>query len=239
MAMKVAYRIGDDGYLEGTVNYQEMEGVFLPPNCTLVAPGDTENFYQKWDADKKQWIQEPKPKTAAEFEGLRIDHYDRHERIKDLRQRVQEYGDKDGRRVIRGDNLEWMSVAIPESEGIEQEIQKEQSDMDSQLRSLRDRMTTAMLQNNQEAVKTLQAEYQTYLSTYTNRAAGIATLAATAEEPDYGHCPLCDSPLDKDGICTSETCPRRALQQRLKNAREQAKKDNEETTAKAKAWHLA
>lgn len=38
----------------------------------------------------------------------------------------------------------------------------------------------------------------------------------------YRYCPACGSRLDDDGICTSTTCPRRALQLALKEKQEAA-----------------
>ena len=44
----------------------------------------------------------------------------------------------------------------------------------------------------------------------------------------YGHCPMCGSPLEEDGICTKLTCKRRKLQLKIKALQDSMKKKQEE-----------
>lgn len=50
---------------------------------------------------------------------------------------------------------------------------------------------------------------------------------------EHGHCPLCGSPLDSEGICTKVTCRRRKIQLRIKELREAAKDEGKDKGAKA------
>ena len=167
MEIKVLQEFDEDGYYAGPVYFQVLEGVFPPDSTTDVGlPEDADlnaNFYRWKDG---VWVAEKKPTTVDELVGVVVSHKSQTKHDQEMREIVQRLGESaDGYRIVRGEgeDMTWSIEAIPQEEIEAQAIDQELSEFDSQITSLKARMATAMLQNDQETVASLQAEYKTLM----------------------------------------------------------------------------
>lgn len=157
----------EDGYFDGPVLFQVMEGVFPPDRTTQTAlPEDADldkNFY-RWDGEK--WVAEAKPTKVEDLLGIVISHKSQTAHDEEMRQLIQKLGTAEGYRIVRGegDDMTWMVEKIPEEEIAAQEAEAAIGDFDAQMSSLKERMSLAMLQGDQEQVTALQAEYQNLMT---------------------------------------------------------------------------
>lgn len=157
------YAFDEDGYFDGPILFQVMEGVFPPDRTTQTAlPEDADpdkNFY-RWDGEK--WVAEAKPIKVEDLLGIVVSHKTTTAHDEEMRQIIQKLGTADGYRIVRGEgeDMTWMVEKIPEEEIAAQEAEAAISDFDSQMSSLKERMSLAMLQGDQEQVASLQAEYK-------------------------------------------------------------------------------
>lgn len=160
MNFKILQKFDDAGYYAGQCTFQVLDGVFAPDGTTDVAlPDDADtnaNFY-KWNG--QSWEPEKKPTCAEDLVGVKVSHSSQTPHDQDLRALVQKYGTEEGYRIKRGPALEWIVEKIPQEEIDARQIDAELVAFDSQIASLKDRMATAMLQGDTEAVTALQAEY--------------------------------------------------------------------------------
>lgn len=144
-----------------------MEGVFPPDRTTqTVLPEDADldkNFY-RWDGTS--WVAEAKPTKVDDLLGIVVSHKTTTAHDEEMRQIIQKLGTAQGFRIVRGegDDMTWMVEKIPEEEIAAQEAEAAISDFDSQMSSLKERMSLAMLQGDQEQVTALQAEYQNLMT---------------------------------------------------------------------------
>ena len=144
-----------------------MEGVFPPDRTTQTAlPEDADlekNFY-KWDGEK--WVAEAKPTKVEDLLGIVISHKSQTAHDEEMRQIIQKLGTAEGYSIVRGegDDMTWAVEKITEEEIAAQEAVAAISDFDSQMSSLKERMSLAMLQGDQEQVTALQAEYQNLMT---------------------------------------------------------------------------
>lgn len=145
-----------------------MEGVFPPDRTTQTAlPEDADlekNFY-KWDG--AAWVAEAKPTKIDDLLGIVVSHKSTTLHDEEMRQLIQELAEGvEGYRIVRGegDDMTWMVEKIPAEEIAAQEAEAAISDFDSQMSSLKERMSLAMLQGDQEQVTALQAEYQNLMT---------------------------------------------------------------------------
>lgn len=144
-----------------------MEGVYPPDRTTQTAlPEDADlekNFY-KWDGQK--WVAEAKPTQVEDLLGIVVSHKSQTAHDEEMRQLIQKLGTAEGYRIVRGedDDMTWAVEKIPEEEIAVQEAEAAISDFDAQMSSLKERMSLAMLQGDQEQVTALQAEYQTLMT---------------------------------------------------------------------------
>ena len=144
-----------------------MEGVFPPDRTTQTAlPEDADlekNFY-KWDG--AAWVAEAKPTKVEDLLGIVVSHKSQTAHDEEMRQLIQKLGTADGYRIVRGegDDMTWMVEKIPEEEIALQEAEAAISDFDSQLSAVKERLTTAILMDDDEQVAALKAEYQSLLS---------------------------------------------------------------------------
>lgn len=161
------YYYDEAGYFEGDCLFQVMEGVFPPNRTTQTAlPDDADrekNFY-KWDGTA--WVAEAKPTKVEDLLGIVVSHKSQTAHDEEMRQIIQKLGTAEGYRIVRGegDDLTWAVEKIPEEEIAAQEAEAAIGDFDAQMSSLKERMSLAMLQGDQEQVKALQAEYQTLMT---------------------------------------------------------------------------
>ena len=161
------YYFDEAGYYEGDCLFQVMEGVFPPDRTTQTAlPDDADrekNFY-KWDGAK--WVVEPKPTKIDDLIGIVVSHKSDTLHDIEMRQLIQDLAEGvEGYRIVRGegDDMTWMVEKIPEEEIATQEAEAAIGDFDAQMSSLKERMSLAMLQGDQEQVTALQAEYKTLM----------------------------------------------------------------------------
>lgn len=162
MDFEVIYKYDDAGYLIGATHHQVREGVGLPPKATKVAlpeGADLETNFYKWDG--AAWQAEKKPTSAEELVGIVVSHKSQTPHDQEMRALVQKYGTTEGYRIKRGDALEWIVEKIPQEELDAQAIDAELADFDRQVASLKDRLSTATLQDDAETVASLKAEYKT------------------------------------------------------------------------------
>lgn len=158
------YSYDKDGFFEGPILFQVMEGVFPPDRTTQTAlPEDADlekNFY-KWDGEK--WVAEAKPTKVEDLLGIVVSHKSQTAHDEEMRQIIQKLGTAEGYRIVRGegDDMTWMVEKIPEEEIDAQAIDAELSEFDQQIASLKDRLATATLQDDAETVAALKAEYKT------------------------------------------------------------------------------
>ena len=159
--------VDEDGFYEGEKQIGIGEGLFLADDVveTPLPEGiDLTKSFARWTGT--EWVEEAKPTTAAECVALGpVSHQSTTARCNELRKLFEELtkGSEDYR-LERGENLEWIVVKIPQEEKDAQEAEAAISDFDSQMSSLKERMSLAMLQGDQEQVKALQAEYQTFMT---------------------------------------------------------------------------
>ena len=161
------YYYDEAGYFEGDCLFQVMEGVFPPNRTTQTAlPDDADrekNFY-KWDGT--QWVAEAKPTKIDDLLGIVVSHKSDTLHDIEMRQLIQDLAEGvEGYRIVRGegDDMTWSVEKIPEEEIEAQEAEAAISDFDAQMSSLKERMSLAMLQGDQEQVSSLQAEYKSLM----------------------------------------------------------------------------
>ena len=159
-------KIDEDGYYCGKSQQGIGEGMHLSDDVveTPLPEGiDLTRSFARWTGE--EWIEEAKPTTAADCVALGpVSHQSTTARCTELRKLYEELtkGSEDYR-LERGENLEWIVVKIPDEEKEAQEAEAAISAFDSQVSSLKERMSLAMLQGNQEQVASLQAEYKTLM----------------------------------------------------------------------------
>ena len=155
------------GYFAGDCLVQVLEGVF-PPDRTTKTPlpegADLEKNFYRWDGTA--WVAEAKPTKVDDLLGIVVSHKTQTAHDEEMRQLIQKLGTAEGYRIVRGEgeDMTWMVEKISEEEIAAQEAEAEISDFDSQMSSLKERMSLAMLQGDQEQVTALQAEYQTFMT---------------------------------------------------------------------------
>lgn len=155
--------VDEDGFYEGEKQIGIGEGLFLADDVVetpLPAGIDLTKSFARWTGT--EWVEEAKPTTAAECAALGpVSHQSTTARCSELRKLFEELtkGSEDYR-LERGENLEWLVVEIPQEEKEAQEAESAISDFDSQMSSLKERMSLAMLQGDQDQVAALQSEYQ-------------------------------------------------------------------------------
>lgn len=162
------YYYDEAGYFEGDCLFQVLEGVF-PPDRTTQTPlpegADLEKNFYRWDGQK--WVAEAKPTKIDDLLGIVVSHKSTTLHDEEMRQLIQELAEGvEGYRIVRGegDDMTWAVEKIPEEEIAAQEAEAAIGDFDSQMSSLKERMSLAMLQGDQEQVTALQAEYQNLMT---------------------------------------------------------------------------
>lgn len=160
-------KIDEDGYYCGKSQQGIGEGMHLSDDVveTPLPEGiDLTKSFARWTGT--EWVVEAKPTTPADCVALGpVSHQSTTARCNELRKLYEELtkGSEDYR-LERGENLEWIVVEIPSEEEEAQEAESALSDFDGKLSSLKERMSLAMLQGNQEQVAALQCEYQKLMS---------------------------------------------------------------------------
>lgn len=157
----------EDGYFVEMSPQGIGEGMYLADDVveTPLPEGiDLTKNYVHWTG--AEWVVEAKPTTPADCVALGpVSHQSTTARCNELRKLYEELtkGSEDYR-LERGENLEWIVFEIPQEEKEAQAAEAAISDFDSQMSSLKERMSLAMLQGDQEQVASLQAEYKTLMT---------------------------------------------------------------------------
>ena len=160
-------KIDEDGYYCGKSQQGIGEGMHLSDDVveTPLPEGiDLTKNYVRWTGS--EWVVEKKPTTPAECVALGpVSHQSTTARCNELRKLYEELtkGSEDYR-LERGENLEWIVAKIPQEEKDAQEAEAAITNFDARMSSLKERMSLAMLQGDQEQVAALQAEYQTLMT---------------------------------------------------------------------------
>lgn len=161
LEIKTGYAFDEEGFYSHDVDYQVGEGIYLPDDCTATKPpfeSAAENFLQ-WDGEK--WNLVPKPKTAADFVGLTVKHDSNTPHDLELKKLMVPLaqGSADYR-LDRSDVSVWRVVPVEDVELEAREAEQDLRDFDSQLEDLKDRMSLAMLMDDEETIAELRAEYK-------------------------------------------------------------------------------
>lgn len=159
--------VDEDGYYIGEKQIGVGEGLFLADDVveTPLPEGiDLTKSFARWTGT--EWVEEAKPTTAAECAALGpVSHQSTTARCNELRKLYEELTKgSEEYRLERGENLEWIVVKIPDEEKEAQEAEAAITNFDARISSLKERMSLAMLQGDQEQVTALQAEYQTLMT---------------------------------------------------------------------------
>lgn len=160
-------RVDEDGYFVEMSPQGIGEGMYLADDVveTPLPDGvDLTKNYVHWTG--AEWVVEAKPTTAAECAALGpVSHQSTTARCNELRKLYEELtkGSEDYR-LERGENLEWIVVKIPQEEKDAQEAEAAISDFDSQTAALKDRLATAMIQDDEQQVASLKAEYKALMN---------------------------------------------------------------------------
>ena len=164
MELQTCYLYDEDKYFVDEVLCQKDEnGLMLAADAVEQAPDMSllaTNFL-KWDGEK--WVAEKKPTTPEECVAIGdLPHEKQTPRIHELRQLFDAIceGSKSWRVEQDPDTLAKRVVPIPPEEEEAAEAERELGEFDAQVASLKDRMSLAMLQCDEEEVAALQAEYK-------------------------------------------------------------------------------
>lgn len=167
MEWKYFPKIDEDGYYCGKSQQGIGEGMHLSDDVveTPLPEGiDLTKSFARWTGE--EWIEEAKPTTAAECAALGpVSHQSTTARCNELRKLYEELTKgSEEYRLERGENLEWIVLKIPDEEKEAQEAEAAITNFDARMSSLKERMSLAMLQGDQEQVTALQAEYQNLMT---------------------------------------------------------------------------
>lgn len=170
MLTKTVWLFDEDGYYCGPgVLYENTKrpGTFFErDDCLEVAPDfDLEANFAK--VVNGAWVAEKKPTCAQECSEIGdLDHHKQTARVNELRKLFDELcaGSETHRVEQDPETLAKRVVEIPPEEGIAAEADQELAVFDAQVASLKDRMATAMLMGDDEAVAELRAEYQALMA---------------------------------------------------------------------------
>ena len=162
MDFKILQKIDENGYWIKPWKFFIQEWTF-PSKKMIETPlperADHAKAFYRWDGEK--WNEELKPTCAADLVGVVVSHQSQTARDQEMRELVQKYGQEDGYRIKRGDNLEWIVEKIPQEELDAQAVDAELADFDRQVASLKDRMATAMLMDDTETAAELKQQFKT------------------------------------------------------------------------------
>ena len=167
MEWKYFPMIDEDGYYVEPKLQGIGEGMGLADDVveTPLPEGvDLTKNYVRWTGDA--WVVEAKPATPADCVALGpVSHQSTTARCNELRKLYEELtnGTEDYR-LERGESLEWIVVEIPQEEKDAQAAEAAISDFDSQTAALKDRLATAMLQDDEQQVASLKAEYKALMN---------------------------------------------------------------------------
>lgn len=167
MELQTCFQYDEDKYFVDEVLCQkDGNGLMLAADAVEQAPDMSllaANFL-KWDGEN--WVAEKKPTTAEECAAIGdLPHDKQTPRIHELRRLFDALceGSKAWRVEQDPETLAKRVVPIPPEEEEAAEADRELGEFDAQVASLKDRMSLAMLQGDEEEVAALRAEYKTLM----------------------------------------------------------------------------
>ncbi len=128
-----AFLYDDEGYLAGAIMVQESPlepGVWLmPENATRVKPALNQDYFCKFNVEKKEWEYEKKPVNPEDFDGIVVDHYKQTPHCKEMRNLIQTIVNQSvtTHKIKRGPNMEWMTEQIPQKTPEELKLDAEEA----------------------------------------------------------------------------------------------------------------
>lgn len=167
MELQTCFQYDEDKYFVDEVLCQkDGNGLMLAADAVEQAPdmGLLAANFLKWDGEK--WTAEKKPTTPEECAAIGdLPHDKQTPRIHELRQLFDAIceGSKSWRVEQDPETLAKRVVPIPPEEEEAAEADLELGEFDAQVASLKDRMSLAMLQGDEEEVAALRAEYKTLM----------------------------------------------------------------------------
>lgn len=167
MELQTCFQYDEDKYFVDEVLCQkDGNGLMLAADAVEQAPdmGLLAANFLKWDGEK--WTAEKKPTTPEECAAIGdLPHDKQTPRIHELRQLFDAIceGSKSWRVEQDPETLAKRVVPIPPEEEEAAEADRELGEFDAQVASLKDRMSLAMLQGDEEEVAALRAEYKTLM----------------------------------------------------------------------------
>lgn len=159
------FTFDEDGYFAGLSAWQftEADGLLKTNDATTVCPWgadapDHASWY-RWDAAK--WVKEPKPTRPEDLVGVAVSMGKNTPHAVEVRNLIREFAKLEGfreKQTDQGLELEKIpekSKAQKEEEAIEQEMKA----YDEKVDNLRKLVGIALLENNEEELARLRAEY--------------------------------------------------------------------------------
>ena len=161
------YAYDSEGFFKGEVLAQEDRmnpGNWIEsPDATFLAPDLDDAHWAKFDG--AAWQKVAKPKTAADCVGVVISHESQTPHDQEFRTLMEELTKgSTTHRLERGEDKSWCVVEITSAETEAVAAQAELSDFDAQIASFEKRLGLAFLNDDQEQIAALRAEYKTLMS---------------------------------------------------------------------------
>lgn len=165
------YQFDEHGHYIGTVLTQVAEleggqyGPLVPDDCVTFAPpnDDDDDLFFTISDDKTEWIGTPWPTSAAECVGIFLNHHDHCDWTNHMRELFEEFTqDNEEYELHRDEDLTLTVIKTPDKTQEELEFEQAEAQLkefDAQIESLKSRMSLAMLQNDQDTINQLRAEY--------------------------------------------------------------------------------
>lgn len=161
-----AYEYDSDGYFEAVTQVQVDSAtgapVGLPERTTLTSPVIRSGYFARWTGTK--WIEEKMPSTADDCVGLRValSSDTTHDRaLRALFERLTEGSTT--HRLVRTENRVWYVEPIPKEEHEAEEAAQALANFDGQIQSLKDRLLSAVLMDDDEKAAAVKSEYRALL----------------------------------------------------------------------------
>lgn len=161
-----AYEYDASGYFEAVTQVQiDCETgapVGLPDRTTLTPPTLKSGCFVRWTG--AAWIDERMPTTAADCVGLRVALSSETTRDRTLRALFERLTEGSAtHRLVRTEDRVWYVEPVPEEEHDAEEAAQALADFDGQIQSLKDRLLSAVLMDDEAMIAAVKAEYRELL----------------------------------------------------------------------------
>lgn len=158
----IAYRYDSNGYLNGDTLWQQTaDGYGVIPLTTNKAPwgkGERDSaFFYRYDGEK--WLTVPKPTHPDELKGVTVRADDDTEHADELRALMHSFEGEQYTVVNNDGVLSLQPVPVITVSEEEQKLQAQLRELDEKTKVLKDRLALAILQDDEEEVAKIRAEY--------------------------------------------------------------------------------